>query len=107
MAEQQDALDAHMFQVPSEMVRLLAGIARGMEAVHAHKIVHLDLKPENVREASRPNESRARWPHHGCSCAESSCAESKLSCKSCGSAADATKNWLQVCIGPANARNPS
>jgi len=44
----QDALDAHMFQVPSEMVRLLAGIARGMEAVHAHKIVHLDLKPENV-----------------------------------------------------------
>jgi serine/threonine protein kinase len=30
------------------MVRLLAGIARGMEAVHAHKIIHLDLKPENV-----------------------------------------------------------
>jgi len=44
----QDALDDHKFQTPSEMVRLLAGIARGMEAVHAHKIIHLDLKPENV-----------------------------------------------------------
>ena len=29
-------------------MRLLAGVARGMEAVHAHKIIHLDLKPENV-----------------------------------------------------------
>ena len=30
------------------VVTLLAGVARGMEAVHAHKIIHLDLKPENV-----------------------------------------------------------
>jgi len=44
----QDALDDHQFQTPLAMVRLLAGIARGMEAVHAHKIIHLDLKPENV-----------------------------------------------------------
>ena len=44
----QDALDDHQFQTPSAIVRLLAGIARGMEAVHAHKIIHLDLKPENV-----------------------------------------------------------
>ena len=28
--------------------RLLAGIARGMAAVHAHGILHLDLKPDNV-----------------------------------------------------------
>ena len=44
----QDALDNHKFQTPLETVQLLAGIARGMEAVHAHKIIHLDLKPENV-----------------------------------------------------------
>ncbi|KOO22322.1 serine threonine kinase [Chrysochromulina tobinii] len=44
----QDALDNHKFQTPLTMVRVLAGIARGMEAVHAHKIIHLDLKPENV-----------------------------------------------------------
>ena len=44
----QDALDENKFQSPSEAVRLLAGVARGMEAVHAHKIIHLDLKPENV-----------------------------------------------------------
>ena len=31
----QDALDAHRFKGNSEVVRLLAGIARGMEAVHA------------------------------------------------------------------------
>ena len=31
--------------------RLLGGIARGMAAVHAHKILHLDLKPENVLRA--------------------------------------------------------
>ena len=30
------------------VITLLAGVARGMEAVHAHKIIHLDLKPENV-----------------------------------------------------------
>ena len=44
----QDALDAHRFKGNSEVVRLLAGIARGMEAVHAHALIHLDLKPENV-----------------------------------------------------------
>ena len=44
----QDALDDHRFQTNHEVVLLLAGIARGMEAVHAHKILHLDLKPENV-----------------------------------------------------------
>ena len=44
----QDALNENQFQANAEVVRLLAGIARGMEAVHAHKIIHLDLKPENV-----------------------------------------------------------
>merc|ERR1712185_728193 len=44
----QDALDDNKFQSNAEVVKLLAGIARGMEAVHAHKIIHLDLKPENV-----------------------------------------------------------
>ena len=44
----QDALDDNKFQGNSEIIRLLAGIGRGMEAVHAHKIIHLDLKPENV-----------------------------------------------------------
>ena len=46
----QDALKKknHKFQTPLAIVRLLAGIARGMEAVHAHRILHLDLKPENV-----------------------------------------------------------
>jgi len=31
-----------------ETVKVLAGIARGMEAVHNQKLIHLDLKPENV-----------------------------------------------------------
>ena len=44
----QDALDAHRFEGNLEVVRLLAGIARGLEAVHAHALIHLDLKPENV-----------------------------------------------------------
>jgi len=44
----QAALDAHRFEGNWEVVRLLAGIARGMEAVHAHALIHLDLKPENV-----------------------------------------------------------
>ena len=44
----QDALSNHLIQQPLAMVRLLAGIAHGIEAVHAHKIIHLDLKPENV-----------------------------------------------------------
>ena len=44
----QDALDAHRFQGNLEVACLLAGIARGMEAVHAHALIHLDLKPENV-----------------------------------------------------------
>ena len=44
----QDALDANKFQAAVEVVRLLGGVARGMAAVHAHNIIHLDLKPENV-----------------------------------------------------------
>ena len=44
----QDAVDDLRFQTNEDVVRLLAGIARGMEAVHAHNIIHLDLKPENV-----------------------------------------------------------
>merc|ERR1719387_2969166 len=43
-----DALRDNKYQKPSEVSRMLAGIARGMEAVHTHKIIHLDLKPENV-----------------------------------------------------------
>ena len=31
-----------------DAVALLTGIARGMSAVHASNIIHLDLKPENV-----------------------------------------------------------
>ena len=32
-----------------KVMRLLAGIARGMQAIHQHELIHLDLKPENVR----------------------------------------------------------
>ena len=32
----------------ANVVALLGGIARGMEAVHAHKLIHLDLKPDNI-----------------------------------------------------------
>ena len=43
-----DALAEGRFDGVASVVRLLAGIARGMEAVHTHSLVHLDLKPENV-----------------------------------------------------------
>ena len=43
-----DAVREGRFASNAAVVTLLAGIARGMEAVHAHKIIHLDLKPENV-----------------------------------------------------------
>ena len=36
------------FSSVSETVKVLAGVARGMEAVHMQKLIHLDLKPENV-----------------------------------------------------------
>ena len=45
----QDAVESHRFQAASEVVRLLAGVARGMQAIHNHGLIHLDLKPENVR----------------------------------------------------------
>ena len=44
----EQALHEGRFASIAAVVTLLAGIARGMEAVHAHKIVHLDLKPANV-----------------------------------------------------------
>ena len=44
----QDAVDEGRFKASEDVLRLLAGVARGMEAVHAHGIIHLDLKPENV-----------------------------------------------------------
>jgi serine/threonine protein kinase len=43
-----DAVREGRFASNAAVVTLLAGIARGMEAVHAHKIIHLDLKPENI-----------------------------------------------------------
>merc|ERR1719353_729150 len=44
----EQALHEGRFASNAAVVTLLAGIARGMEAVHAHKIIHLDLKPANV-----------------------------------------------------------
>ena len=44
----QDAVDNGHFDGITAIARLLAGVARGLEAVHAHKIIHLDMKPENV-----------------------------------------------------------
>ena len=44
----EEALREGRFVSVPDMVTLLAGIARGMEAVHAHKVIHLDLKPANV-----------------------------------------------------------
>ena len=52
----QDALDDHQFQTPSAIVRLLAGIARGMEAVHSHKICLLYTSP------SPRDRTRSRMP---------------------------------------------
>merc|ERR1719424_1863408 len=43
-----DAVREGRFASINAVITLLAGVARGMEAVHAHKIIHLDLKPENV-----------------------------------------------------------
>ena len=43
-----DAVREGRFASNAAVVTLLAGIARGMEAVHAHKVIHLDLKPANV-----------------------------------------------------------
>ena len=40
----QDALDDHKFEGNAEVVRLLGGIARGMAAVHAHNVSHLDVR---------------------------------------------------------------
>ena len=54
----EDALDNNKFQSPAEVVRLLAGIARGMEAVHVHKIIHLDIKPHNIFLGA---DDTARW----------------------------------------------
>ena len=44
----QDAIDNGHFDGNTAVARLLAGVARGLEAVHAHQIIHLDMKPENV-----------------------------------------------------------
>ena len=79
----QDAFDENKFTGIAEVARLLAGIARGMEAVHAHKIIHLDLKPENV-SYTRPWELKLPPPLLG--------TESFVPCAVC----------VQVLIGPAN-----
>ena len=46
----QEALDDARFTSDkiSSVIDLLSGIARGMEAVHAHNLIHLDLKPDNI-----------------------------------------------------------
>ena len=44
----EEAVREGRFSSVFDTVKLLAGIARGMEAVHAHSVIHLDLKPENV-----------------------------------------------------------
>ena len=36
----------------------LRGVAQGMAAVHAHRIIHLDLKPQNVRFKPAPPNTR-------------------------------------------------
>uniref|UniRef100_A0A7S2IE47 Protein kinase domain-containing protein n=1 Tax=Haptolina brevifila TaxID=156173 RepID=A0A7S2IE47_9EUKA len=44
-----DAISDHRDAISAQAaVALLCGIARGMAAIHAHAILHLDLKPENV-----------------------------------------------------------
>ena len=44
----EDAVAKGRFTSIPEAVKVLAGVARGMEAVHMHQLIHLDLKPENV-----------------------------------------------------------
>ena len=43
-----DAIREGRFTGVPDQIKVLAGIARGMEAVHMQKLIHLDLKPENV-----------------------------------------------------------
>ena len=57
----QDALDDNQFQSPVEVVRLLAGIARGMEAVHTHKIIHLVRTQRLILDCNVP--CRILWSH--------------------------------------------
>lgn len=55
----QEAIDAGRVDSNSEHLRVLVGIARGMEVVHAHKLIHLDLKPGVVMSPKRPPRLKA------------------------------------------------